>query len=203
MSKSRLSIRNYLELSGTLIYLKRLDNEYADDYWENLSNACIESNILTGTSQIFTKTDVTNYIEDILSDKSRIDFIVFSNETNEIVGEVVIDDINRNYRSGSIRVAINKKEDFGKGYGTEALIIALNYGYGMLNLHRVELEVITFNERAIHVYEKIGFKREGIKRDGGYYNHQYYDLITMSLLEDEFRMKYLNSNDRVEDFIKA
>ena len=71
----------------------------------------------------------------------------------------------------------------------------------MLNLHRIELEVLTFNERAIHVYEKIGFNREGIKRDGCYFDHQYYDLITMSILEDEFRTKNLNSADRLQDII--
>ncbi len=53
-------------------------------------------------------------------------------------------------------------------------------------------DVYLFNDRAIATYEKIGFKREGIKRDGGYFHHQYYDLICMGVLEDEFRAKYLS-----------
>lgn len=203
METSVLTTRNFLELSGKLIYLKRLDTDYIDEYWECLSQSCIESNILTGTTQVFNKTNVMNFIEDIITDRSRIDFLALSKETNKIIGEVVLNDIDRNNRNASIRVAINKNEDFGKGYGSEALILALNYGYGMLNLHRVELEVIKFNERAIHVYEKIGFKREGVKRQVGYFNHHYYDLIIMSMLEDEFRTKYININDSIEDLIKS
>ncbi len=185
-----LDARSFLELKGNVVYLKKLDPEYAEEYWKDLSNCSIESMIFTGSQQIFSKSDIDTYLDSISSDKSRIDFLIFSKESNKAVGEVVINDIYRNSRSGSMRVSINRKEDFNKGYGSEAIILALNYVFGMLNLHRVELEAFLFNERAIHVYEQIGFKREGIKRDGWFYNHKYYDMVTMSILEDEFREKY-------------
>ncbi|GAM15090.1 hypothetical protein SAMD00020551_3246 [Mesobacillus selenatarsenatis SF-1] len=38
----------------------------------------------------------------------------------------------------------------------------LDYGFGILNMHRIELEVFAYNPRAIHVYEKLGFKQEEI-----------------------------------------
>lgn len=185
-----LDARSFLELKGNVVYLKKLDPEYAEEYWKDLSNCSIESMIFTGSQQIFSKSDIDTYLDSISSDKSRIDFLIFSKESNKAVGEVVINDIYRNSRSGSMRVSINRKEDFNKGYGSEAIILTLNYVFGMLNLHRVELEAFLFNERAIHVYEQIGFKREGIKRDGWFYNHKYYDMVTMSILEDEFREKY-------------
>jgi RimJ/RimL family protein N-acetyltransferase len=183
----KVDIKSFLELKGDLIYLKKLDSEYLEQYWEALDNSSVEITIFTGTQQVFNKSDIARYLEDIATDKSRIDFLIFSKETNRILGEVVINDIYRNNRSANIRVLINRKEDFSKGYGSQALVLALNYGFGMFNLHRIELEVFLFNERAIHVYEKIGFRREGIKRDGGFFNHKYYDLITMSILEEEFR----------------
>lgn len=194
------SIRNFLELKGDLIYLKKLDPEYADEYWANMNNCSIESMVFTGTQQIFSKSDTDAYLQSICSDRNRIDFLIFSKQSNKAVGEVVINDIYRNNRSANIRIAINRKEDFSKGYGSEAIILALNYGFGMLNLHRIELEAFPFNERAIHVYEKIGFKREGIRRDGWFYNHKYYDMITMSILEDEFREKYIPSEASLDEF---
>lgn len=197
----KLNIKKFLELKGDLIYLKKLDPEYVDEYWNSLDNCSIESMILTGTQQIFGKEDIDGYLKDISSDRSRIDFLIFNKLTDQIVGEVVINDIYRNNRSASIRVSINKKEDFNKGYGSEAIILALNYGVAMLNLHRLELEVFVFNERAIHVYEKIGFKKEGVKRDSWFYNHKYYDMIIMSILEDEFREKYLNSTESLNEFM--
>lgn len=195
-----LNNKKFLELKGNLIYLKKLDKNYIEEYWEGFNNCDIESMIFTGTQQVFSKTDIENYLENISSDRSRVDFLIFSKGSNKIIGEVVINDIDRNNRSGNIRIIINKKEDFSKGYGTEAMILALNYGFGMFNLHRIELEAFPFNPRAVHVYEKIGFKREGIRRDGAYYNHKYYDTITMSILEDEFRERYAHINTPLEEF---
>jgi RimJ/RimL family protein N-acetyltransferase len=196
----KMNIRNFLELKGDLIYLKKLDKEHVEEYWENLNNSSIEATVFTGTQQIFNKSDTEGYLEDIATDRNRIDFLIFQKESNKIVGEVVISDIYRNNRSASIRIAINRKEDFSKGYGTEAMILALNYGFAMLNLHRIDLEVFPFNKRGIHVYEKIGFIREGIRRDGWFFNNKYYDLITMSILEEEFREKYIDSEGSLEEF---
>lgn len=188
----KLDTKKLLELKGDLVYLKKLDPEYVEEYWDSLNNSSVESMIFTGTQQIFNRTDTVAYLEDICRDRSRMDLLIFSKESNKFIGEVVINDIYRNNRTANFRIAINKKEDFSKGYGSEASILALNYAFGMLNLHRVELEVFSFNERAIHLYEKLGFKREGIRRDGCYYHHKYYDMITMSILEDEFREKYVD-----------
>lgn len=156
--------------------------------------------VFTGTQQIFNKSDIDRYLEDISTDRSRIDFLIFAKETNIIVGEVVINDIFKNNRSANMRISINRKEDFSKGYGSDAMILALNYGFGMLNLHRIELEVFPFNQRAIHVYEKIGFIREGIRRDGCFFYNKYYDMVTMSIMEDEFREKYIHSGESLDEF---
>lgn len=193
-------MRNFLELNGNIVYLKKLDKEYTEEYWDNFKNTSIETMIFTGSAQAFNKTEIENYINRVAADSDRVDFLIFSKQDNKLVGEVVINEVDRNNRCGNIRVLINRKEDFSKGYGTEAMILALNYGFGMFNLHRIELEAYPFNNRAVHVYEKIGFKREGIRRDGAYYNHKYYDMITMSFLENEFRERYLKTLD-LEDFI--
>jgi len=101
----------------------------------------------------------------------------------------------------SYKIAIYKKGDFNKGYGSEAIILALNYGFGMFNIHRIELSVFEFNERAIGVYEKLGFVKEGIKRDSLYFNHKYYNEIIMSILEDEFRNLYISCDENLKDLL--
>lgn len=198
----KMNIRNFLELKGNLIYLKKLDKEYLEKYWENYDNCCIEAMVFTGTQQVFNKSDLERYLEDISTDRNRVDFLIFEKESNKILGEVVINDIYRNNRSANIRISINQKEDFCKGYGSEAMILAMNYGFAMLNLHRIELGVYSYNPRAIHVYEKLGFIREGIQRDGWFFNNKYHDVITMSILEDEFREKYNNNAELSEEFNK-
>ena len=82
---------------------------------------------------------------------------------------------------------MEKKQLGGKAYGNEVMELLLDYGFGYLNFHRVAIGVVGTNERALRFYERIGFKREGIQRDGYYYAHEYQDFVMMSLLEDEYR----------------
>jgi RimJ/RimL family protein N-acetyltransferase len=62
----------------------------------------------------------------------------------------------------------------------------LEYGFNVLELHRIDLEVFAFNPRAIHVYEKLGFKREGVRREVLLLEGTYHDSIVMGLLRYEY-----------------
>ncbi|WBW97033.1 GNAT family N-acetyltransferase [Oceanirhabdus sp. W0125-5] len=185
-----INIESFLE--GDKVYLRRLDITDLEIYANSLVNLDIKSRIFTGCTGVFTKAQTEKWINSILTDNSRIDFLIISKEDNSVVGDVVLNEINRTKRSSNIRIGIFNSCNFGKGYGTEAMVLALNYGFGMFNLHRIELTVYDFNERAIHVYEKVGFKKEGVLRDYLYFNHKYYDAIVMSILEDDFRQKHLS-----------
>jgi RimJ/RimL family protein N-acetyltransferase len=65
----------------------------------------------------------------------------------------------------------------------------MDYGFKALNLHNISLSVFSFNERAIKSYEKIGFKRIGVKREALYRNMKRHDIIFMDLLVNEFYEK--------------
>ena len=175
-------------LEGESIYLIPIEEHHIDEYYEKLSSGSFNSYKYTGSKVIITKVGVKNFISKICSDNSRVDFFIVNKESNEIVGEVVINDIDWQNRSANIRIAIFQEQNYNKEYGTDALLVALNFGFGMYNLHRIELQVYSFNKRAIHVYEKIGFKREGILRDCLYFDNKYYDAIVMSILHTEFKI---------------
>jgi hypothetical protein len=78
-------------------------------------------------------------------------------------------------------------ENRGQGYGLEALALMLNYAFYELNLHRVSLNVIGDNLRAIRAYKKAGFKEEGHIRQAVQRDGQRHDLIWMGILRDEWR----------------
>ncbi|WP_054028335.1 GNAT family N-acetyltransferase [Bacillus sp. FJAT-28004] len=150
-----------------------------------------EMNLLTGSQKAFTRDQIVAWISKIsVRDEERFDSIIILKETDELLGEVVLNEIDATNRSANIRIGIQGAQHRGKGYGTEAMILMLRYGFEKLNLHRIHLGVYAFNPRAIHVYEKIGFQREGIERDALYMDGKFHDLITMSILEDEFHTKY-------------
>ena len=67
------------------------------------------------------------------------------------------------------------------------MLVLLRLAFDKVGLHRVQLQVFDFNERAISCYEKCGFRREGMLRDYWFKNGKFRDTLLMSILESEYR----------------
>jgi len=85
-------------------------------------------------------------------------------------------------------MGIGERNAWDQGYGTEALHLALQYAFDELNLHRITLTVIAYNERAIALYEKAGFQREGVFREFGQRDGRRYDMYLYGLLRSEWEL---------------
>ena len=90
-------------------------------------------------------------------------------------------------RSASLGIALGDKDCWDGGYGTDAMRVGCRFGFEMMNLHRIRLDVYPENERAIHCYEKVGFVIEGRTRDAMFKHGAYHDLILMSVLAGELK----------------
>ncbi len=113
--------------------------------------------------------------------------IIFIIETEEQspAGYTLIKHLDHKNRQAEIGLYLDPTQQ-GKGYGKDAFLTLMGYCFHELNLHRIYLEVFAFNEKASKMYEKIGFKEEGRKREAFFTQNQYHDIIVMSLLETEF-----------------
>jgi RimJ/RimL family protein N-acetyltransferase len=109
-------------------------------------------------------------------------------DTNEVVGHIQLLGIDLVNMSACIgRVLVGNKEFRNKGIGMEMVNGILDIAFETLNLHRVYLGVFDFNKSAIACYEKAGFKIEGTARDLRKINDEYWSLVNMSILEEEYR----------------
>jgi RimJ/RimL family protein N-acetyltransferase len=90
---------------------------------------------------------------------------------------------NRNARLG---IMIGDKSRWSQGYGTDAMLTLLRFGFEEMNLHRIDLTVDAENARAIACYRKCGFIEEGRMRECRYQQGTYGDQLVMSVLRDEF-----------------
>ncbi|WP_291651280.1 GNAT family protein [Clostridium sp.] len=171
------------------IDLRLLDISDKEEYWKlGFENPDKEMFYYTGTTKYPTKEEIDVFIQKSISSKERRHFLICNNDT--IIGEVVLMDIDDDYKSCSFRIAIFNKNNFNKGIGLKATNKALQIAFTELNLHRVELEVYDYNPRAKAMYEKVGFNLEGTKRDAIYINNEFHDVYIMSILEKEFRDIY-------------
>lgn len=81
------------------------------------------------------------------------------------------------------------QEHWGKGYGGEAIEWGLGFAFRMANLHRVTLTAFSYNERALRLYERLGFARESCMREDVWYDGAWHDSIWFGMLEDEWRAR--------------
>jgi len=130
------------------------------------------------------------FLDKSRNDNSRVWFVIVEKETNRVIGETGLLRMFPAWRTTDMSLIIGNEEARGKGYGAEVVRLMLNYAFGYLNFHRVAIGVVGTNERALRFYEKVGFKHEGIQRDGYYYNHTYQDFVMMSMLDNEYRERY-------------
>ena len=72
-----------------------------------------------------------------------------------------------------------------QGIGTAVLRHIVEWACNNPEIHRLELDVFTINERAIHVYEKVGFQPEGISRQAFLKDGQFLDVLRMAIVFDQ------------------
>ncbi|MBJ7692054.1 GNAT family N-acetyltransferase [Weissella confusa] len=106
-------------------------------------------------------------------DQSERRFIVQEDDGTP-VGVVEIMDIDLLHRTAEIQVYINSAFT-GNGYATKAMAYGVRYGFNNLILHKLYLYVDVKNASAIHIYEKLGFRREGTLIEQFFAEGQYHD----------------------------
>lgn len=107
--------------------------------------------------------------------------------SDDIIGYVELDGIQWNNRVGWIAIAIGDPNHRGLGYGFETMQLILRFAFHELNLHRVQLTVFEYNTRAIALYERLGFQREGAFRQALLRDGRHYDMYLYGLLCDEWQ----------------
>lgn len=136
----------------------------------------------------FTNEDIeriTNWYHTRNEQTDRLDLAIVDKATNDVVGEVVFNEYNPTTNNVNFRILIGAK-GCNKGIGTEAISLFIKYGFEVLNLHKIELGVYSFNPRAEKVYRKNGFILEGIKREDMIYNGVYYDTKYFGMLKEDY-----------------
>ncbi len=129
--------------------------------------------------------DSRAYHQDTLDSPAAVHFIVERNDTGAAIGFLMAAGRNSpDHEQYWRRVIINER---GKGYGKEALRLLMDWAFGEAGAHRAWLDCKDYNDRALHVYESLGMKREGLLRDTIFVDGKYENLVVLAILEPEWR----------------
>jgi RimJ/RimL family protein N-acetyltransferase len=104
---------------------------------------------------------------------------------DRLIGEVAIRP-NWIHADAMFGIVIGERDYWGKGYGTDATRLIVQYGFIELNLHHIMLGVLAYNPRAIRAYEKAGFRMEGAVRGEALREGRRIDCLYMGILREEW-----------------
>ena len=134
-----------------------------------------------------TFAELTALYEDHTHDQRERRFIVESD--GEKVGLVELVEIDHVHRRAEFQIAI-LPEHQGKGIATRATRLAMDYGFSVLNLYKLCLLVDKENQKAAHIYTKLGFRVEAELIHEFFSNGEYRNVLRMCIFQHEYLTKY-------------
>lgn len=182
--------RKYIKkLVGDNVYLSPISLEDVEEYTYMVNN--LEMAVGLGAPAYANVMDIekeTELLKDLIN---RQHFAVRRLEDNELIGNIGFNNLNELHRTAVVGVMLANEKYQHKGYGTEALNLLLDYGFSILNLKNISLNVFEYNEVAYNLYKKVGFRETGRIRKAVELLGERYDVILMDILPEEYESKYI------------
>jgi len=178
---------------GGLVRLSAFDPaELAKAYTAWSRDSELQRLFNSGASALHSTKAGTDFFEEMVKEDATANhfFSIHKLEDNQLLGDINLNIINNwGSRDAFVGIGIGDRNDWGKGYGTDAMKIMLRYAFTELNLRRVTLSVFEYNPRAVRSYEKTGFQHEGRSRGALLRDGKRWDVIYMGILRDDWMEK--------------
>lgn len=177
-------------LRGKLVRLSAADHEELGRAYVAWNQDSELTRLMDARSvQLRSSKDIAGFFEKEFREESPAHhyFTIRGLDGNRLLGDIGLDVIN-NWASHDafVGIAIGNREDWGKGYGTDAMKIILRFAFTEINLRRVTLTVFEYNPRAVRSYEKAGFRHEGRLRETLLRDGKRWDVLYMGILREDW-----------------
>jgi len=165
------------KIYGSRIYLRLLVlDDASQEYCDWLNDPEVNKFLETRKSTI---AELKNYIQKQLDDPNALFYGIFDKSSDKHIGNIKLEPIDWQKKRAVFGILLGDMNYWGKGIGTEATRLIVDYVFGDLNFKEVELGVIESNKRAIRVYEKVGFKIVTIKENSLNHDRVLYNEVIM------------------------
>nr|WP_298925573.1 GNAT family N-acetyltransferase [uncultured Allomuricauda sp.] len=174
-----------LSLKGEQIYLRALEPKDLDFLYQLENDMSIWE--ISGTLKPYSKKVLQLYLENAHRDIYDVKQLrlCICNHCDDCIGLIDLFDFDPKNRRAGIGIVITKTEDRNKGVGAEAISLLCDYAFSILDLHQLYANILEENKSSIHLFEKLGFDKIGVKKEW---------IRTNSGFKNEIIFQKINSN---------
>ncbi len=173
-------------LTGEKVRLRAYRKEDIALVQELINEPDIRLNLSPAIPFPYTLEDEEKWYSTISATKDTYDFAIEDLETGLYLGGCGLNAVDWKNGHGTVGIFIGQEAYLGRGYGTDAMRVLVDFVFNETNLNKIRLNVFSFNERAIKSYKKCGFAVEGTLRQQVFRGGRYHDEVQMGLLRSEW-----------------
>jgi len=153
--------------------------------WENNTDTWLAGSTITP----FSKNIISKYLDtahlDIYEAKQLRLMIDLKKENNRTIGSVDLFDFDPFHHRAGVGILIAEKADRKKGYASEVLSALILYCFEILGLHQLYCNVSADNKASLKLFQNLGFKITGKKKEWIRRGNKYYDEYLLQLIHSD------------------
>lgn len=173
-----------LIITGEKIGLGPLRKDLIDSYQRWINDLRV-NRTLALPGMPMTREAEQQWLDRVLTDSTGAYFTIYELESKRPIGNTSLENINTADGTAEFGIVIGEPDTWGKGYGTETSRLMLGYGFDVLGLHNIMLQVYAHNQRGVRAYERAGFRTVGVRRGAKVAGRVRYDVILMDATADD------------------
>jgi len=175
----------YPFLVGERIYLREVRPSDVNDVYYCWMNDPEVTQYLEARFKPNSEETLKNYVQSLDGHRDNIFLAIVLKKSKNHIGNIKLGPIDWNHRCGDIGIIIGEKEQWGKGYASEAISLMTSYAFRTLNLHKVTAGAYEGNQGSVRAFEKAGFEVEGVRKSHFFYQGQYVDEVLLGMVNPE------------------
>lgn len=172
-----------MNILGKKVVLRALEIEDMPFLKDMVNDPEMEKMVIGWSFPTSTKQQLMWY-EKIINDKLNFRFAI--TYENKFVGVSTLTEIDWKNRKANHGIKLHSSTPKGIGIATDAVYATMKYAFEELQLHRLHGSFLDYNIASQKLYEKCGWKQEGVYRQSIFKNNAYHDEFPTAILKEDY-----------------
>ena len=179
-----------LNITGERIALGPLRRDLLATYQRWINDFTASRNLAVAPLPLTMEAE-TAWFDGVTSSATDTSFTIYERAGGRPIGNTGLHGIDYRNRTAEFGILIGEADARGRGFGTEATRLMLDYAFTALGLHNVMLRVYAYNLAGLRAYENAGYREFGRRREAILMGGRLWDVIFMECLATEFTSSVL------------